>query len=135
MQSAGQAGHVAVTGLPSNYRPTSCPNYTPPSQGKGRGGFNLFVGTLPNCVTKEDLEILFSPFGALTDTYLLKQEGKGRWRCGFVSFAEYPSAAHAIARLNGFSMNPETPPLCVRFANPLKPSDLTTSPTPSSLPI
>eukprot|EP01064_Diplonema_japonicum_P004433 TRINITY_DN1288_c0_g2_i1.p3 TRINITY_DN1288_c0_g2~~TRINITY_DN1288_c0_g2_i1.p3 ORF type:complete len:192 (+),score=36.03 TRINITY_DN1288_c0_g2_i1:58-633(+) len=131
MSAHTETNLATETGLPSNYRPTNCPNYTPPVQSKGRTGYNLFVGTLPNQIVKEDLEILFSPFGALADTYLLKQEGKGRWRCGFVSFVEYSSAAHAIARLNGFKVNPETPPMCVRFANPLKPSDIA-SPAVSS---
>ena len=106
--------------LPSNYRPTTCPSLTPPNQGGARKGFNLFVGTLPNITTQEALEILFAPFGQLRDTYLLKQEGKGRYRCGFVSYAEYHSAAHAIARLNGFRWYTGASAICVRFANPQK---------------
>eukprot|EP00754_Rhynchopus_humris_P019876 Rhum_TRINITY_DN14668_c1_g1::Rhum_TRINITY_DN14668_c1_g1_i1::g.109253::m.109253 len=109
-----------VKELPSNYRPTNCPILTPPTQSGGRRGYNLFVGTLPHSTTKEEVEILFSPFGVLQDTYLLKQEGKGKYRCGFVSFREYYSAAHAIAILNGFAVQPNHPPLCVRFANPPK---------------
>eukprot|EP00755_Sulcionema_specki_P025283 Sspe_Gene.82974::Locus_54403_Transcript_1_1_Confidence_1.000_Length_624::g.82974::m.82974 len=114
---------AADRGLPSNYRPTNSPNYTPPVN-SGKRGFNLFVGTLPNTTTKDDLEILFSPFGSLTDTYLLKQEGRGRHRCGFVSFASYPSAVLAIGRLNGFVIHEHEPPMCVRFANPPKTSEV-----------
>ena len=106
--------------LPSNYKPTNCPNLAPPTQAGVRKGYNLFVGTLPKEITKDELEILFSPFGTLSDTYLLKQEGKGNWRCGFVSYTGYASAAHAIAVLNGFRIQEHLPPMCVRFANPPK---------------
>eukprot|EP01060_Flectonema_neradi_P041675 TRINITY_DN9967_c0_g1_i1.p1 TRINITY_DN9967_c0_g1~~TRINITY_DN9967_c0_g1_i1.p1 ORF type:complete len:201 (+),score=46.15 TRINITY_DN9967_c0_g1_i1:61-603(+) len=111
---------MSTEALPSNYRPTNCPNLAPPTQAGVRKGYNLFVGTLPKEITKDELEILFSPFGTLSDTYLLKQEGKGNWRCGFVSYTGYASAAHAIAVLNGFKIQERVPPMCVRFANPPK---------------
>ncbi|KAJ9439596.1 Flowering time control protein FCA, partial [Diplonema papillatum] len=101
--------------LPSNYRPTNCPNLTPPKHCKD--SFNIFVGTLPVGITKEELEILVTPFGKVCDTYLMK-ETKNPWRCGFVSFEQYSSAAHAISHLNGFTMHERYQPLCVRFANP-----------------
>eukprot|EP00754_Rhynchopus_humris_P019883 Rhum_TRINITY_DN14668_c27_g1::Rhum_TRINITY_DN14668_c27_g1_i1::g.109438::m.109438 len=63
-----------VNDLPSNYRPSASPSLAPPPQAGARKGYNLFVGTLPNGSTQESLEILFSPFGQLLDTYLLKQE-------------------------------------------------------------
>eukprot|EP01062_Namystynia_karyoxenos_P061577 TRINITY_DN5392_c0_g1_i1.p4 TRINITY_DN5392_c0_g1~~TRINITY_DN5392_c0_g1_i1.p4 ORF type:complete len:272 (+),score=70.94 TRINITY_DN5392_c0_g1_i1:68-817(+) len=115
-----QAGAAEQGALPTHYRPTHAPSLTPPTNGSQSRGYNLFVGTLPAGTQRDDLEILFSPFGSLTDVYMLKQEGLGGRRCGFVSFGEHASAALAIWKLNGFVIREGELPICVRFANPVK---------------
>eukprot|EP00756_Hemistasia_phaeocysticola_P020459 Hpha_TRINITY_DN15719_c1_g5::TRINITY_DN15719_c1_g5_i2::g.36782::m.36782 len=119
--AAPATGETPKGAIPTHYRPTHAPNFTPPpGTGVGRRGYNLFVGTLPPGTMKDDLEILFSPFGSMSDTYMLKQEGLGGRRCGFVSYAEYASAALAIVVLNGYIVREGEIPICVRFANPVK---------------
>ena len=60
----------------------------------------LFVGNLPWSVTDQDLEEMFSPFGAVGSAKVITDRDTGRSRgFGFVEMSD-ESARNAIADLN-----------------------------------
>lgn len=60
----------------------------------------LFVGNLPWSVTDQDLEDMFSPFGAVGSAKVITDRDTGRSRgFGFVEMSD-ESARNAIADLN-----------------------------------
>lgn len=60
-----------------------------------RNNSRLFVGQLDSCVTDEDLNKAFSPYGEFTVKVI---EGKS---CGFVTYSSRASAQEAMTILNG----------------------------------
>ncbi|KAK3124229.1 hypothetical protein QOZ80_7BG0583600 [Eleusine coracana subsp. coracana] len=72
----------------------------------------LFVGSLSESVTSEDLKQAFAPYGELVDVKVL--EGK---RCGFVTYSNSASAAEAVRMLNESELGGST--IKVSYARPL----------------
>ncbi|XP_044265848.1 RNA-binding protein 4.1-like [Tribolium madens] len=54
----------------------------------------VFVGSLPNGVTTDDLRALFAPYGAIAECDIAN-------RCGFLHLEDHDLAMKAIAELNG----------------------------------
>jgi len=62
--------------------------------------YKLFVGGLPEDCHEDDLRIVFSTYGTVTNVVML-QPGQSGQRCAFVFYDDYESAEDAIYVLNG----------------------------------
>jgi len=68
------------------------------------GENKLFVGSLPQNITKEELEIVFKTYGEVTDIHVIggdKAKSSSGQACAFVTYAARQSAEDAIQVLNG----------------------------------
>ncbi|QCD94435.1 polyadenylate-binding protein [Vigna unguiculata] len=66
---------------------------------------NVYVKNLSETYTEEDLKQLFSTYGTITSVVVMK-DAEGKSRCfGFVNFESADSAATAVERLNGTTIN------------------------------
>jgi len=66
---------------------------------------NVYVKNLSETYTKEDLKQLFNTYGTITSVVVMK-DAEGKSRCfGFVNFESPNSAATAVERLNGTTIN------------------------------
>ncbi|KAG4908019.1 hypothetical protein AAZX31_20G158200 [Glycine max] len=66
---------------------------------------NVYVKNLSETYTDEDLKKLFGPYGTITSATVMK-DVNGKSRCfGFVNFQNPDSAAAAVERLNGTTIN------------------------------
>ena len=66
---------------------------------------NVYVKNLSETYTDEDLKKLFGPYGTITSATVMK-DVNGKSRCfGFVNFQTPDSAAAAVERLNGTTIN------------------------------
>ncbi|XP_028763917.1 polyadenylate-binding protein 3 [Neltuma alba] len=66
---------------------------------------NVYVKNFSETYTDEDLKQLFGPYGAITSAVVMK-DANGKSRCfGFVNFQSPESAAAAVERLNGTTVN------------------------------
>ncbi|KAK7279775.1 hypothetical protein RJT34_24832 [Clitoria ternatea] len=66
---------------------------------------NLYVKNFSETFTDEDLKQLFGPFGTITSATISK-DANGKSRCfGFVNYQSPDSAAAAIEKLNGTTIN------------------------------
>jgi len=66
---------------------------------------NVYVKNFPETYTEEDLKKLFNTYGTITSAVVMKEED-GKSRCfGFVNFESPDSAATAVERLNGTTIN------------------------------
>ncbi|WJX20534.1 hypothetical protein P8452_10078 [Trifolium repens] len=66
---------------------------------------NVFIKNLSETLTDEELKQLFSHFGTITSARVMK-DTNGKSRCfGFVNFKSPDSAAAAIEKLNGTTVN------------------------------
>eukprot|EP00457_Paulinella_chromatophora_P004012 gb/GEZN01004022.1/.p1 GENE.gb/GEZN01004022.1/~~gb/GEZN01004022.1/.p1 ORF type:complete len:494 (-),score=99.38 gb/GEZN01004022.1/:511-1992(-) len=75
----------------------------PPTQGEGGGGQTLFVYHVPSELTEGALAALFSPYGTITRTNIIKDKQTNQPKgYAFVSFTHSDDAAQAIQGLNGF---------------------------------
>lgn len=62
----------------------------------------IYVGSLPYRASEQDLETLFSPYGAVTDCQIVTDRFTGQARgFGFVEMEDDGAAEAAIAALNG----------------------------------
>ncbi|MGA2091342.1 MAG: RNA-binding protein [Endomicrobiales bacterium] len=78
---------------------------------------NIYVGNLAREVTEQDLTDLFTPFGAITSTAIIKDKFTGESRgFGFVEMAAKETGTAAIAALNGKDLKGR--PLTVNEAKP-----------------
>jgi len=76
----------------------------------------LFVGNINWSASKEDLEDIFSQYGELEETVLVRDEN---WRSkdfGFIYYVNEEDAKKAIEKLNGFEIDGR--PLFVNEARP-----------------
>lgn len=96
---------------------------------------NLYVSGVPKNYTKNDLEVLFSPFGKILDSKVIPQRtaidnvhslvsgspevSKICKGIGFVRFYSHEEAVKAIEHLNGAIPHGSNAPLVVKFANTL----------------
>eukprot|EP00747_Dinoflagellata_sp_TGD_P042251 gnl/TRDRNA2_/TRDRNA2_141970_c0_seq1.p1 gnl/TRDRNA2_/TRDRNA2_141970_c0~~gnl/TRDRNA2_/TRDRNA2_141970_c0_seq1.p1 ORF type:complete len:316 (-),score=34.29 gnl/TRDRNA2_/TRDRNA2_141970_c0_seq1:8-955(-) len=87
---------------------------------RGANKNRLFVGDLPPDTTAEELQNIFSPFGAvqncrIMDKKVYTRDGKA---CGFVDMATENEACMAISQLNEvYKPRPNSHPIVVRFAD------------------
>lgn len=62
----------------------------------------LYVGNLSYTITQDQLQDLFSPFGAITSVNVIVDKFSGRSKgFGFVEFESDDAAREAIAQMNG----------------------------------
>jgi RNA recognition motif-containing protein len=82
-----------------------------------------FVGSLPWAVTSDQLRMLFSRMGTVTDAVVLtdKQTGKSKGY-GFVEMSTAEELKAAIAKFNGYEMQGRT--IVVNAAEPKSPKTL-----------
>eukprot|EP00049_Salpingoeca_infusionum_P024581 m.16313 g.16313 ORF g.16313 m.16313 type:complete len:398 (+) comp7035_c0_seq1:79-1272(+) len=106
--------HEKIT-LPSMSNPLKVKVADSDAQDNNR---KLFVGMITKTMTENDLHAMFSPFGTVEDTVILRnfdQQSKG---CGFVKFTNPADAQRAISSLNGTqTMEGCRAPLVVKFAD------------------
>ena len=77
----------------------------------------IFVGNLPHQVTQEDLKPYFSPFGEITQIFVVKDRETQRSRgFGFVTFATENAASQAVEAMHGKPIDGR--PLTVNLARP-----------------
>ncbi|KAH7447291.1 hypothetical protein KP509_01G100600 [Ceratopteris richardii] len=76
---------------------------------------NLYVGYLPQSVDEQGLINLFSPFGKIEDSKLIRDRLTG-WSKGyaFVKFADVAAASQAVIHMNGYRLDGKA--LAVRVA-------------------
>ena len=69
----------------------------------------IYVGSLPYSVTESQLEELFSPYGKVTEVYIVTDRLTGQARgFAFVEMANDDEALKAIQELNGYQMGGRT---------------------------
>lgn len=62
----------------------------------------LYVGNLPNTITEQELQDVFTPFGEVKSVNIIKDKFTGEPRgFGFVEMAEKDTATAAITELDG----------------------------------
>ena len=89
---------------------------------------NVYVANLPPTLSNAELDALFQPYGTIITSKILADSDTGLGRgVGFVRFDKYAQAEVAIAALNGKSIVGSQQPLLVKFANPPKVTNSTTS--------
>ncbi|CAA2967003.1 flowering time control FCA [Olea europaea subsp. europaea] len=82
----------------------------------------LYVGSVNKEASKWDIEEIFTPFGAIEDIYIVRDEFKRNRGCAFVQFSCRDMAIAAMTALHGrYMMRGCDQPLIVRFADPKKP--------------
>ncbi|KAI9026940.1 hypothetical protein DFJ74DRAFT_529873 [Hyaloraphidium curvatum] len=79
--------------------PTGYGGASPLNQFTDPTNTTVFVGGLSAFVTEDELRSFFAPYGIIT--YVKIPPGKG---CGFVQYADRPSAEMAIQMLNGYNL-------------------------------
>lgn len=78
---------------------------------------NLYVTNLPRTITPEQLERLFSPFGKIVQTNILKDKITGMPRgVAFVRYDRKDEAQAAIDAMNGTTPDGTTDPIGVKIA-------------------
>jgi RNA recognition motif-containing protein len=83
----------------------------------------IFVGSLPWSVTSEQLKMLFSRVGTVTDAVVLSDKTTGKSKgYGFVEMANNDELDAAIAKFNGYEMQGRN--LVVNAAEPKAPKTL-----------
>ncbi|EZG79290.1 putative RNA-binding protein [Gregarina niphandrodes] len=102
----------------------------PEAAAPGVNAAKLFVGSLPRTATEEEVRLLFKPYGAVDEVFIMKDPMTNQSRgCAFVKLAYKEQAHYAIKKLNGTQPLPNAPrALEVRFAESKK-----TSPPPNSM--
>lgn len=99
-------------------------SYARPSSEAIRGA-NLYVSGLPNDMTKETLESLFSQFGKIINSRILSDSPQGSGEetssssrgVGFIRYDKRSEAEKAIQELNGKTPKTCSEPITVKFAN------------------
>ena len=80
----------------------------------------MFVGNLEWGVVEDDLQQLFSPFGAIEEVVVIKDKFSGRSKgFGFVTFTNDEEGDKAVAELNGKDLKGRE--ITVNEARPQKP--------------
>lgn len=95
----------------------------------------LFVSGLSNVINKKDIADHFSPFGAITDIFILqknyKQSNSNKYRgrgCAFVGFINESQATHAKKKCNATYLG--TRKITVQYAIPKKEMQMKTNTKP-----
>eukprot|EP00667_Euglena_gracilis_P003370 EG_transcript_3382 len=70
---------------------------------RARSGTNVYISNLPEGVTKEDLEQLFTPHGTVLSCRVAKKPGQ--CPIGFVQFTDAAMAQAAVTAVNGMMMD------------------------------
>uniref|UniRef100_A0A4X2KCZ7 ELAV-like protein n=1 Tax=Vombatus ursinus TaxID=29139 RepID=A0A4X2KCZ7_VOMUR len=79
---------------------------------------NLYISGLPKDMTEKELEQLFSPFGHIVASRILRDRVSGAsWGVGFIRFNMKSEAEEAIKALNGQKPCSMVEPLTVKFAH------------------
>eukprot|EP00276_Gloeochaete_wittrockiana_P000497 CAMPEP_0184675818 /NCGR_PEP_ID=MMETSP0308-20130426/88008_1 /TAXON_ID=38269 /ORGANISM="Gloeochaete witrockiana, Strain SAG 46.84" /LENGTH=298 /DNA_ID=CAMNT_0027123585 /DNA_START=382 /DNA_END=1278 /DNA_ORIENTATION=- len=78
---------------------------------------NLYIKPLLSDTTEEQLRTMFSPFGTIVECKVMidKQTGVSR-QIGFVRFEKQEDADSALRSMNGTKLEPNAPPLVVKYA-------------------
>lgn len=78
----------------------------------------LFVGSVPNDVTQEEIQTVFGTYGNVSDIHIMAGKSTSGQSCAFVIFDSVDSANNAINSLNGiYSFRDDgTPPVSVSWA-------------------
>ena len=100
---------------------TNCKGENQGATGDVTGLTKLYVSDLRQHHTEQDLEVAFSPFGALREVVVMRHQDTGEPRgFGFVTFAEHEPAKRAVA--SGFCTLGADQARCkVVFASPRPP--------------
>jgi len=85
---------------------------------KGSDNSRIFVGSLPESFSDEDLKKVFQSFGEITGANLLPV--KGARRCGFVNFSLWGEAMDAVEAMNGKPLPSGSDDIVVKIADPAK---------------
>jgi len=83
----------------------------------------LFVGSLPWSVTSDQLKMLFTRVGTVTDAVVLTDKKSGKSKgYGFVEMSSQAELDAAVVKFNGYEMQGRT--LVVNAAEPKSPKTL-----------
>jgi RNA recognition motif-containing protein len=83
----------------------------------------LFVGSLPWSITSDDLRLLFSRIGTVTDAVVLTDKKSGKSKgYGFVELEDPGLIQAAIDKFNGYELKGRT--IVVNSAEPKSPKTL-----------
>ena len=101
--------------------PASTPVASPSSAARQipSGLIKLFVGGLPTYVDRDDLIVMFAPFGRVESVHLMNnnKSKSGQW-CAFINFYSRCEAQSAIDSLGGkYIVDADLPAITVRFAD------------------
>ena len=104
--------------------PMTTPVASPTSYRPSSGTVKLFIGGLPQYVDRDDLIAIFTPFGKVESVHLMSNNrSKSGQSCAFCNFWKREDAQSAISALAGkYVVDPELPPITVRFADTEEPS-------------
>lgn len=85
---------------------------------KGWDCSRIFVGSLPEACSDNDLFTMFETFGQVQAANLLPAKPGGRRRCGFVNFALWGEAMDAVEAMHGQRPGSNSEALSVTLASP-----------------
>ena len=92
---------------------------------------NLYIANLEPHVTKDDLQTIFQPYGAITEVKILTDKATNSSRgVGFVKYEQPSQADAALKALDGVTLAGTSKPLTVRVAD--KKDDKATVPAASA---
>eukprot|EP00923_Selenidium_pygospionis_P009028 GHVN01015447.1.p1 GENE.GHVN01015447.1~~GHVN01015447.1.p1 ORF type:complete len:443 (-),score=61.72 GHVN01015447.1:1819-3030(-) len=101
-------GEAEKLGLPVDPAQTAT---FPPSEAK------LFVGMIRKNASEDEVRAIFTPFGTITEIFMMKEQSGESKGCAFVKYAYKEQALLAINKLNGqYHMDGAPRPMEVRFA-------------------
>ena len=104
--------------------PITTPVASPTSFRPSSGTVKLFIGGLPPYVDRDDLIAIFTPFGKVESVHLMNNNrSKSGQACAFCNFWKRSDAQAAISALAGkYIVDPDLPPITIRFADTEDPS-------------
>lgn len=68
---------------------------------KKHKGYKMFVGCLPSDISTQELQIVFSTYGHVTDIHVMTARSKSAHACAFICYAREESGEDAISVLDG----------------------------------
>lgn len=115
--NAPGATPTATAGGQSHWQSPAGKAPVQPQQNQSQKSDNIFVGDLPAEVTNEQVKMIFSNYGSVTQSRALAPKQPGGKASALVRFDSAEEAAWVVANLNGNLAEGLHEPVVVRFAN------------------
>ncbi|KAJ6836763.1 branchpoint-bridging protein-like [Iris pallida] len=103
----GAFSAFSAPALPSSYKLSVASTASVSSKPEKETDYtNLYVGHLPHSVDDKKLVELFSPFGQICESQVIRDKNTGLSRCyGFVKYVDHINATTAVTQMNGYKID------------------------------